>query len=432
MTYSPTERLCAAWRREHPVAVFLDGRGTFPSSGWGGPLVAYRPSLAFRGAPGDGRGLDVLDDLVARRRRGPGHEGTGVLALLGYGLLGPQDPPRGSTLPDMVLLCVDASVRFAADGLRVDGTPGLDPRRSPGLRRVLETEPRLSTLPLPRAPAEPPRTSLPRERYLAGVEQVREHIRAGDVYQVNLCQQFRCRPRVDPFDAYRALVADTPAPYSAFLQIPGLCLVSASPEMFLEIDPDGAIETRPIKGTRPRGRTAEEDLERRRELLASDKDRAELTMIVDLERNDLGRVCRVGSIEVPERGGLESYSAVHHLVARVRGRLEPGIRPSDLLRATFPGGSITGAPKRRTMQVIRRLEPVERNFFTGSLCWFGDDGRMRSSILIRSIVFDRDRAYIGAGGGVVLDSDPLAEWRESNHKARALTRALGFAPEEAV
>ncbi|ANM32018.1 hypothetical protein ABI59_01780 [Acidobacteria bacterium Mor1] len=431
MSAAAAEQLCAAWRREHPVSLFLDGRGTFPSDGWGAPLVAFRPRVALLGGPGSEDALNTLDRLVARRRGNTG-SGTGVLALLGYGLLDPTDRSRAlAGMPDILLIAVDASVRFGPGGLEVYGDRGIDPRRSPAFRRWSRSGETAGAPAGAPAPLDAPRTSLPRAAYLAGVERVREHIRAGDVYQVNLCQQFRCRPRVEPFEAYRALVADTPAPYSSYLEIPGLALASASPEMFLEVDADGSVETRPIKGTRPRGTTPEEDRRQARELLDSAKDRAELTMIVDLERNDLGRVCRIGSIEVPERAGLESYSAVHHLVARVRGRLEPGTRPSDLLRATFPGGSITGAPKRRTLEVIRGLEPVERNFFTGSLCWFGDDGSMRSSILIRSIVFDRHAAYVGAGGGVVLDSDPEAEWRESNHKARALTRALGFAPEEA-
>ena len=155
-------------------------------------------------------------------------------------------------------------------------------------------------------------------------------------------------------------------------------------------------------------------------------------MIVDLERNDLSRVCVAGSVEVPELAALRSYPAVHHLVAHVRGRLGRGVGVSELLRATFPGGSITGAPKIRAMEILRSLEPVPRGLFTGSLCWFGDDGTLDSSILIRSWVFGRDRAWLGAGGGIVADSDPEQEWQESNHKARALARVLGFEPEEAA
>ena len=154
-------------------------------------------------------------------------------------------------------------------------------------------------------------------------------------------------------------------------------------------------------------------------------------MIVDLERNDLGRVCRTGSIRVSELCTLRSFAAVHHLVARVEGRLHPRTHPSELIRATFPGGSITGAPKIRAMEVLRTLEPVRRGFYTGSLFWFGDDGSIDSSILIRSVVTARGRVFVGAGGGVVADSEPEAEWRESNDKARALLGVFGLAPEEA-
>ena len=155
-------------------------------------------------------------------------------------------------------------------------------------------------------------------------------------------------------------------------------------------------------------------------------------MIVDLERNDLSRVCRAGTVRVSDLARLRSYPSVHHLVAGVHGRLNPGVVPSALIRATFPGGSITGAPKIRAMEILSAVEPVPRRFFTGSLFWFGDDGHIDSSILIRTWQFDGDTAFLGAGGGIVADSDPEQEWQESNHKARALVRAIGFDPEEAV
>jgi para-aminobenzoate synthetase component 1 len=155
-------------------------------------------------------------------------------------------------------------------------------------------------------------------------------------------------------------------------------------------------------------------------------------MIVDLERNDLGRVCRAGSIEVPDLAALRSYATVHHLVACVRGRLREDAGPAEVLRATFPGGSITGAPKLRAMEILAELEPVRRGFYTGCFLWFGDDGTMQSNILIRTVVLAKGHAHIGAGGGIVADSDPESEWRESNQKARVLAQALGFAPEEAA
>jgi para-aminobenzoate synthetase component 1 len=166
-------------------------------------------------------------------------------------------------------------------------------------------------------------------------------------------------------------------------------------------------------------------------LLSSEKDRAELVMIVDLERNDLGRICRTGTVRVDPGIGLRSFPAVHHLVACVSGELLPDVGWLDLLAAAFPGGSVTGAPKRRAVRILQELEPVDRGYFTGSLFWFGDDGSMDSSILIRTATFTRQRAWLGAGGGVVADSDPEREWQESNDKARAPAEALGFVPEQA-
>jgi para-aminobenzoate synthetase component 1 len=210
-----------------------------------------------------------------------------------------------------------------------------------------------------------------------------------------------------------------------------LALASCSPETLVDVQPTGRVETWPIKGTRPRGATAEADERARRELLGSAKDRAELLMIVDLERNDLGRICHIGSVETPATAEPRTYPEVHHLVGHVRGQLRPEVGAAGILDAVFPGGSITGAPKLRAIEILETLEPVPRSFFTGSLFWFGDDGTTESSILIRTVVFAGDTALIGAGGGIVADSDPEAEREESNHKIRALAHGLGFDPGEA-
>jgi para-aminobenzoate synthetase component 1 len=214
------------------------------------------------------------------------------------------------------------------------------------------------------------------------------------------------------------------------VETPDFALASVSPEIFLRTRSPDQIETWPIKGTRARGLSRAEDLRAQGELLASSKDRAELLMIVDLERNDLGRVCSTGSVRVRQLAELRSFAEVHHLVACVEGSLRPGVGIDDLLRATFPGGSISGAPKISARQILSEIEPVERGFFTGSLCWFGDDGSMDSSILIRSVVFAGGRVSIGAGGGIVADSDPELEWLESMHKARAPAATLGLDVEE--
>jgi para-aminobenzoate synthetase component 1 len=396
----------AAVRRPGAPSLLLESRGGGPEA-WE-PLVALAP----RTVEVPGRDLDGIGRLVEARRREGGPRGTGLAVLLPY----EARPP--------LALAVDAAIRFphGETPVFVDRTG----RRSDDL--LLEERPASAR----RSRLGRPRTSLPREAYLRGVERIRRHIVAGDVYQANLTQRIEASWDGDPFELYRKLVSPAVPPRAAFLEVPGVvAIASASPETFLRIDRDGLVETWPIKGTRPRGATEEEDRAAARELLASEKDRAELLMIVDLERNDLGRVSVPGSIEVPEIFALRSYPAVHHLVARVQGRLRPGTGIGDVLRATFPGGSITGAPKRRAMEILAGLEPVPRGPYTGSLFWFGDDGTTESSILIRTAVLANGVAYVGAGGGIVADSDPEAEWSESCHKARALTRALGFEPEEA-
>jgi anthranilate/para-aminobenzoate synthase component I len=264
------------------------------------------------------------------------------------------------------------------------------------------------------------------------VHEVGRKIAAGEIYQANLCQRFQVGYRGDALALFDEISHEHDAPHAAFYETPRFSLLSVSPEAFLRMSDARTVSTWPIKGTRPRGADARADRLAARELEDSPKDRAELVMIVDLERNDLSRVCSAGSVRVVAPPHLRSFSSVHHLVAGIQGQLRAGIEIDDLIRATFPGGSITGAPKIRAMQLLRQLEPVPRGFFTGSLCWFGDDGRFDSSILIRSLVLEGATAYLGAGGGIVADSDAEEEWRESNHKARFLTRALGFEPEEAL
>jgi para-aminobenzoate synthetase component 1 len=276
-----------------------------------------------------------------------------------------------------------------------------------------------------------PRTSLPHDRYAGRVERIQSHIIRGDIYQANLAQRFETAVQGDAQASFARLAAQASASRAAFVQWGATAVLSVSPELFLRVDADGGVETRPIKGTRPRSPDPILDRALAHELSTADKDRAELMMIVDLERNDLGRVCLPGSVCVPRSVALRSLAAVHHLEACVSGRLRDPGGLRALLLATFPGGSISGAPKRRAIEILQEVEPVRRGFFTGILLWCGDDGTIDSSILIRTIVVDRDSASIGAGGGIVAESDPIAEWRESCDKARLLTRLLGFDPEEA-
>ncbi len=266
-----------------------------------------------------------------------------------------------------------------------------------------------------------------RTDYCRAVERALEYIRAGHIYQVNLSQRFAAPMRGDAESLYGRLRAANPAPFAAFLDTGDFQIVSASPERFLSFEPDTRrIETRPIKGTRRRGAAPEEDEQLKAELIASEKDAAELVMIVDLERNDLGRVCDYGSVRVADLRRVEAYPAVWHTVATVEGRLRQAASRADLLRAAFPGGSITGAPKIRSMQIIEELESLRRHVYCGAIGYLGFDGRMDLNIAIRTITAANGQAYFHAGGGIVADSDPEAEYEETLHKARALAEALWF------
>jgi len=402
------EQAVARMRRPGSPTIFFDGRGGHDHA-WP-TRVAVRPERYSD----DVRTID-RESRERRNRGGPG--GTGIAVVLAYELLAGRSDP---VLPRCNSFLIEGAIEFPE---------GSAPRRigshDPGDR-----------LEHPATPASgfsshPLRTSLPRPRYLEAVRRVQRHIAAGDIYQANLTQRLSCDFDGDPWALYRGLTESTQAPRSAFIDAGEWALASVSPETFVDVGKDDVATTLPIKGTRPRGETPEEDEALKRDLLASEKDRAELTMIVDLERNDLGRVAKTGTVEVRELAALKTYPAVHHLVATVTATLKAGTGFEDLVRAVFPGGSITGAPKRRAVSILEELEPVPRGFYTGSLFFLDDDGSTWSSILIRSVVVARGVAHLGAGGGVVADSDPEEEWMESNAKARALTRVLGFEPEEA-
>lgn len=261
----------------------------------------------------------------------------------------------------------------------------------------------------------------------AAIARVIAYIRAGDIFQANLTQRLLAEmpEGLDDLTLYRRLRALSPAPFAAFLRCgKDVAVMSASPERFLRLDADGHVETRPIKGTRARDPDPARDAALAAELLASSKDLAENLMIADLMRNDIGRVCRTGSVRVPVLAGLESFASVHHLVSVVEGRMRDGLGPLDLLRACFPGGSITGAPKIRAMEIIRELEPAPRGVYCGAIGWIGFDGAMDTSIVIRTLTRTGRRLAAQAGGGIVADSDPAAEWEESMLKMQPLLRAL--------
>lgn len=268
------------------------------------------------------------------------------------------------------------------------------------------------------------RSTFTKEGFKDIIRRAKEYIAAGDIYQVNLSQRFCADTNgVDPFVLYQRLSSINPSPFACYLALGDLKIVSSSPERLLKLD-GNLVQTRPIAGTRPRGKTAIEDLELSCELILSDKERAEHIMLVDLERNDLGRVCEYGTVRVDELMSLEDYSHVIHIVSNVIGRLKPDKDRFDLIAAAFPGGTITGCPKIRCMEIIDELEPVSRNIYTGSIGYLGFNGDMDLNIAIRTFVIKDNKAYAQVGAGMVADSEPEREYHETLHKAEALFKAL--------
>ncbi|MDZ5646173.1 aminodeoxychorismate synthase component I [Nitrospirillum sp. BR 11828] len=427
-------------------------------------------TVTVDGRPVPGDALEILATLLKAGREAldaaagpaglPPFRG-GAVGFLGYELGGqletlPSPREEGVDLPDMAVGFYDRVVAIDhAEGRAWVLSSGLPERDARTRRRRAEEGARHwagllgaipPSVPTPRAgtclAAPGWRAGWSRAAHEAAVARTVDYIAAGDIYQANITQRFLARlaPGVTPLDLYTRVRARAAAPYSALLDLgppdlgpPDLgadgaggrrAIVSVSPERFLAVDAAGAVETRPIKGTRPRDADPVRDAALAAELLGSAKDRAENLMIVDLMRNDLSRVSAVGSVAVPTLCGLESYRTVHHLVSVVTARLAAGQGAIDLLRATFPGGSITGAPKIRAMEIIHELEPARRGPYCGSVLWLGWDGAMDSSIIIRTLAVAGDDVVVQAGGGIVADSDPAAEYEESLVKARALLTAL--------
>jgi len=261
------------------------------------------------------------------------------------------------------------------------------------------------------------------DSYAAAFALVQGYLQAGDCYQVNLAQRFRADAAGDAFGAYLNLRKLSPAPYAAFLNLPQLQILCASPECFVSVQ-NGKVKTKPIKGTRPRSSDDRQDRLLAEELRNHTKDRAENLMIVDLLRNDLGKSCVPGSVRVPELFKVESFANVHHLVSTVEGRLAAGRDALDVLRDCFPGGSVTGAPKLRAMQIIDQLEPDRRGIYCGAIGYVGFDGNMDSNIAIRTLVYDKSEVCCWAGGGIVADSNLAEEHQETLHKASAMLKLL--------
>ena len=267
------------------------------------------------------------------------------------------------------------------------------------------------------------RSNFTKADYMEAVQKAKEYIKEGDIYQVNLSQRFEAGLKCEPYELYLRLRDASPAPFASYLNFKDVIIISSSPERFL-MKRGSYIETRPIKGTSPRSGDPLIDEFNEISLKGSYKDRAEHIMIVDLERNDLGRICEYGSVKPTEFIALEKYSTVFHLVSTVSGRLKKSIGPVDCLMAAFPGGSITGAPKVRSMEIIEELEPVKRSLYTGAIGYISFDGNMDTSIVIRTIVVKGDKLYFQVGGGIVADSDPEKEYNETLDKARGILCAL--------
>jgi len=397
---------------------------------------------------------DPLDDLDRRlRARAPVQvEGLprfwgGAVGYFGYDVVRqierlPDAPEDDLGLPDALFLFTDVVV--AVDNLRgramaIAAVPVAgDPEREElkraydaGVERADWVVRRLEAAPSPRPLAlrsepetDPPVTStMSRERFEASVERIREYIRAGDAFQVVLSQRLAMEVDASPFDLYRALRSLNPSPYLYLLELDELALVGSSPEVLVRLE-DGVVTVRPIAGTRPRGATTDEDRELAEELAADEKELAEHRMLVDLGRNDVGRVARFGSVTVPELMVVERYSHVMHLVSQVEGEIREGLSAMDVLRGCFPAGTVSGAPKVRAMEIIDELEPVRRGPYAGSVGYFGFGGmRMDTAITIRTVLMTGDRAFVQAGAGIVADSDPAREYEETLNKARALLRA---------
>jgi anthranilate synthase component 1 len=345
-------------------------------------------------------------------------------------------------LPDMHLLLTDTLVAFdhvqhrlllfanahVSEGIDLDEAYDEAVARLDALEAQLRMPLPVGTPP-PGLSGNEPRSNVGQAQYEAAVRQAKEYIAAGDIFQVVLSQRLVRQTNAEPFAIYRALRRINPSPYMFFLDLggdPPIRLIGSSPEVLVRSQGRTA-EVRPLAGTRRRGKTEAEDKALETELLADPKERAEHVMLVDLGRNDLGRVCEYGTVHVPELLATERYSHVMHIVSHVTGQLREDVDVYDLLRATFPAGTVSGAPKVRAMEIIEGLEGVRRGPYAGAVGYFGFNGNMDTCIAIRTIVMRGDVAYLQAGAGIVADSDPATEFQETLHKARALGRAIEMA-----
>jgi aminodeoxychorismate synthase component I len=406
---------------------------------------AVRPDLQPGRSVLYDRPLDALQDLLPP----PPSTGDephfpflgGAVGYFGYELAAGFEPvalraPDDLGLPDLCWLFVDRLLAFDHVEGRICSI-GLG--FAPDADAARERAERAAARPLPQAAARPPlpgraapgrgSAGFDEASYEKAILHAKEHIEAGDVYQACLTRRSDVPFAGDPWRLYRAVREINPAPFAAYLALGDVTLLSCSPERFLSLSSDRRVESRPIKGTRPRGGDPVSDCAEAEALRRSEKDRAENLMIVDLVRNDLGRVCETGSVHVPELMGIESYATVFQMVSTVRGRLRSDRDVFDLVRAAFPPGSMTGAPKLAAMAILDRLEPVRRAVYSGALGFLDLRGGAGLSVVIRTVLLKDGRAYVHSGGGIVADSHPAAEWRETEDKVRVLLSAIAAASE---
>src|SRR3954471_23442918 len=443
---------------ETPVSAYLKLRGGGPSfllesaeqgqrvGRWS--FLGFRPRAVIRADVGDHPDpYSLVTEELARYRIAP-LEGLppfagGAVGLFGYDLVRAFEPTVGAGnpdevgVPDMALMVSDLMLAF--DHLRHEVTvlanvvatgEDVDRAYAEAAAAIAEVRERLAA-PVPRDPAgrcEPPRfrSNIGSDGYAAAVERAKEYIRAGDVYQVVPSQRWSADAPVEAFSLYRGLRTINPSPYMYFLDFEDFQIAGASPEALVKVT-GNRVEQRPIAGTRPRAATVQEDLELAKGLLEDEKERAEHVMLVDLGRNDLGRVCEYGSVQVDELMGVETYSHLLHIVSQVSGTLREGVSAMDALKASLPAGTLSGAPKIRAMQIIDELEPVKRGPYGGAVGYLSYTGDLDTCIYIRSALVADGRMHVQAGGGIVADSDPAYEVRETEVKAGAVFAALELA-----
>lgn len=393
--------------------------------------------------------LHILKDLLAKYKWVddpdlPRFSG-GAVGYIGYDMIRffeklPDSTVNDLDIPESLFIFTDTLVIFdhVKHRMKVVCTPVIsgDPDTSYDLAiyKIDEIIDRLRSTPLPApskksdtAPQEP-KSNVTRKEYMRMVERCKEYIRAGDIVQVVPSQRLSVKLEADPFDVYRTLRSVNPSPYMYYLNFEDMKLIGTSPEILVTED-RGLVTTRPIAGTRPRGKSEEEDSALEKELLADEKELAEHIMLVDLGRNDIGRVCKYGTVEVDQLMVIERYSHVMHIVSNVRGQLADGKDQFDVLRATFPAGTVSGAPKIRAMEIIDEVEPTRRGTYAGAIGYFSYSGNMDTCITIRTILVKDGMAYVQAGGGVVADSVPENEHQESLNKAGASIKAIALAHE---